>query len=604
MSGPITEHDRNAARTGEFKRPTARRVRAIRDRLELVYGIPGAGPHGHPIAELILTVLSQSTNDRNRDVAYTRLRDRLPHWADVREAPVDEIEEAIRPGGISKVKSARIKDILVAITETSGHGLSLDWLAQLTVPEAQEYLCSLPGVGRKTAACVLLFALGMRDIPVDTHVSRVGSRLGLFRPRRRLHGDARRDAGADPARRRARTAHQPAAPRPPHLPRTAAGMRRLRAGADVPERGAVRLISQLSGRGRVVSWHAPCVTSRLTATPCRRWRSGCSGSCWCSGSRAPPPRGGVAAEMVVGAKLVDHARPYGDPAEIGGVSCPTQSLCIGVGSHGTVVATRGATTKVVNSGLDSYLVLHDVSCPTTKLCVAIAGNTVRVDHQPRRGEADLEAGEAEGRHRAAGDDHLPDEVVVRRARLDWRGVGLDQADRRRLGLEADDARRPGDSSSGRSAARAASTLCVASIGGDGGTAARVRDDHESGGRPQRLEDHRPRPRARRREISCPSTALCVGISYDDIMASTESECRRRQLDRRPGAADRPRDRADRGRLRVGLTLHGRGLRRDRADQLRSRGRRGGLDAVGGASARTRSAPRIRPRWPAGPTAPV
>ena len=157
-------------------------MRAIRKRLELVYGIPGAGPHGHPIAELILTVLSQSTNDRNRDVAYTRLRDRLPRWADVRDAPVDEIEEAIRPGGISKVKSARIKDILVAITESSGHGLSLDWLVELTVPEAQEYLGSLPGVGRKTAACVLLFALGMRDIPVDTHVSRVGTRLGLFRP--------------------------------------------------------------------------------------------------------------------------------------------------------------------------------------------------------------------------------------------------------------------------------------------------------------------------------------------------------------------------------------------------------------------------------------
>jgi endonuclease III len=165
----------------EFRRPTRRRVRTIRERLELVYGIPGAGPHGHPIAELILTVLSQSTNDRNRDVAYTRLRDRLPTWDEVRDAPVDAIEEAIRPGGISKVKSARIKDILVAITETSGHGLSLDWLAQLTVPAAQDYLCSLPGVGRKTAACVLLFALGMRDVPVDTHVSRVGTRLGLFR---------------------------------------------------------------------------------------------------------------------------------------------------------------------------------------------------------------------------------------------------------------------------------------------------------------------------------------------------------------------------------------------------------------------------------------
>jgi endonuclease-3 len=156
-------------------------VRAIRDRLRLVYGIPGAQPHGHPIAELVLTVLSQSTNDRNRDVAYFALRDRFADWPAVRDAPVDEVEEAIRPGGISKVKSARIKSILAAVTETSGHGLSLDWLASLPVPEAQRYLVGLPGVGRKTAACVLLFALGMRDVPVDTHVSRVGTRLGLFR---------------------------------------------------------------------------------------------------------------------------------------------------------------------------------------------------------------------------------------------------------------------------------------------------------------------------------------------------------------------------------------------------------------------------------------
>jgi endonuclease III len=169
--------------TDAWQRPPARRVRAIRDRLRMVYGIPGAQPHGHPIAELVLTVLSQSTNDRNRDVAYFRLRDRFPTWEDVRDAPVDQVEEAIRPGGISKVKSARIVDILRAVTETSGHGLSLDWLAEETVPDAQAYLTSLPGVGRKTAACVLLFALGMSDVPVDTHVSRVGTRLGLFRPK-------------------------------------------------------------------------------------------------------------------------------------------------------------------------------------------------------------------------------------------------------------------------------------------------------------------------------------------------------------------------------------------------------------------------------------
>jgi endonuclease-3 len=150
--------------------------------MRLVYGIPLAEPHGHPIAELVLTVLSQSTNDRNRDVAYLAMRERFPSWEEVRDAPVDEVEEAIRPGGISKVKSARIKSILRAITETAPTGtLSLDWLAEKPVPEAQAYLTSLPGVGRKTAACVLLFALGMADVPVDTHVSRVGTRLALFR---------------------------------------------------------------------------------------------------------------------------------------------------------------------------------------------------------------------------------------------------------------------------------------------------------------------------------------------------------------------------------------------------------------------------------------
>ena len=94
-------------------------MRAIRDRLRLVYGRPLAEPHGHPIAELVLTVLSQSTNDRNRDVAYLALRERFPGdtWVLVRDAPVDEVEEAIRPGGISKVKSARIKAILRAITD-------------------------------------------------------------------------------------------------------------------------------------------------------------------------------------------------------------------------------------------------------------------------------------------------------------------------------------------------------------------------------------------------------------------------------------------------------------------------------------------------------
>ena len=168
-----------------WKPPTRARAIRVRERLREVYGIPLMRPHGHPLAELVLTVLSQSTNDRNRDVAYLRLRERLPSWEAVMRAPVGEVEEAIRPGGISKVKSARIQAILRAITDNPrdpDHELSLDWLKDAPIEEARDYLTALPGVGRKTAACVLLFAYGMRDVPVDTHVSRVGMRLELLQP--------------------------------------------------------------------------------------------------------------------------------------------------------------------------------------------------------------------------------------------------------------------------------------------------------------------------------------------------------------------------------------------------------------------------------------
>jgi endonuclease-3 len=175
-------------RAGEskvWKPPTRARAIRVRERLRKVYGVPLMKPHGHPIAELVLTVLSQSTNDRNRDVAYLRLRERLPSWEAVMRAPVGEVEEAIRPGGISKVKSARIQAILKAIAadpRDPEHDLSLDWLKDAPMEEARDYLTALPGVGRKTAACVLLFAYGRRDVPVDTHVSRVGMRLELLEP--------------------------------------------------------------------------------------------------------------------------------------------------------------------------------------------------------------------------------------------------------------------------------------------------------------------------------------------------------------------------------------------------------------------------------------
>ena len=157
----------------------------IRGRLAGVYGVPRMAPHGHPIAELVLTVLSQSTNDRNRDVAFLRMCVQFPTWEEVRDAPLAELEHAIRPGGISKVKSARIQAILRAISadpRERGEAPSLDWMRDAPIDDSRDYLIALPGVGRKTAACVLLFTYGLRDVPVDTHVMRVGERLALLPP--------------------------------------------------------------------------------------------------------------------------------------------------------------------------------------------------------------------------------------------------------------------------------------------------------------------------------------------------------------------------------------------------------------------------------------
>jgi endonuclease-3 len=197
MTPAAPSRARAPRRAAAWQPPTRARVLRVRDRLREVYGIPLMAPHEHPIAELVLTVLSQSTNDRNRDVAFLRLRTRFPSWEAVRDAPVAEVEEAIRPGGISKVKSVRIQAILRAISETPAPGsdaapeeLSLDWLPSVALADARDYLVALPGVGRKTAACVLLFAYGLRDVPVDTHVSRVGARLHLLQdgaPFERMH---------------------------------------------------------------------------------------------------------------------------------------------------------------------------------------------------------------------------------------------------------------------------------------------------------------------------------------------------------------------------------------------------------------------------------
>jgi endonuclease-3 len=153
-------------------------VRAIRDRLRETYGRPVNQPHGHPIAELVRTVLSQNTSDGNRDRAYDRLRERYPTWEEVRDAPLEGVTEALRPGGLANTKAPRIQAILSEL----GEDPDLDWTADAPREEVLEFLIDLPGVGRKTAACVMIFTWDRPEIPVDTHVKRVGTRLGLFRP--------------------------------------------------------------------------------------------------------------------------------------------------------------------------------------------------------------------------------------------------------------------------------------------------------------------------------------------------------------------------------------------------------------------------------------
>ena len=168
-----------SAARADWTPPTSRRVRTLRARLRELYGLAAQPPHGDPLAELVLTILSQATNDRNRDVAYLRLRERLPTWEGVRDADVGEVRAAIRPGGLHVQKSRRIQEVLRALPAD----LDLSWMQEAALAESQRFLCALPGVGRKTAACVLLFSYGLPDVPVDTHVARVGTRLGLLRPR-------------------------------------------------------------------------------------------------------------------------------------------------------------------------------------------------------------------------------------------------------------------------------------------------------------------------------------------------------------------------------------------------------------------------------------
>ena len=155
-------------------------------RLARTFGTPTRRPGGDPLDLLIGTILSQNTSDLNRDRAYAELRKRFPRWEDVLAAPVEEIAQAIRGAGLHQQRAARIKAILKRLAEERGE-LSLDFLSHLPKEEAERWLLSLPGVGRKTAYIVLLFGFGWPFFPVDTHIARVTRRLGLVGEREEPH---------------------------------------------------------------------------------------------------------------------------------------------------------------------------------------------------------------------------------------------------------------------------------------------------------------------------------------------------------------------------------------------------------------------------------
>lgn len=142
-----------------------------------------AGPRVETVAELILTILSQNTADVNSFRAFTALRARYATWEEVLAAPTDELEDVIRPGGLAPTKSRRIQHVLAEVHAATGGTWDLGFLGTMPLEDARAWLTSLPGIGRKTASIILLFNFGRPAMPVDTHIHRVATRLGMLPPR-------------------------------------------------------------------------------------------------------------------------------------------------------------------------------------------------------------------------------------------------------------------------------------------------------------------------------------------------------------------------------------------------------------------------------------
>lgn len=168
--------------------------------LRSVYGVPVRERGLDPLDALIETILSQSTTNTNSRRAFENLKRRFPVWDEARRARVSSIEAAIRSGGLARQKSVRIKNLLNEIHARRG-ALDLTFLAHVPLEEARQFLSSFKGVGPKTVACTLLFALGLPVFPIDTHIFRIARRLGLLPEKCSDEEAHRRMEGMIPAER-------------------------------------------------------------------------------------------------------------------------------------------------------------------------------------------------------------------------------------------------------------------------------------------------------------------------------------------------------------------------------------------------------------------
>ena len=162
----------------EFRQAKAK-VKKINVLLEKEYGVPKRERTADLLDVLVQTILSQNTNDQNRDRAYQRLKSRFPRWEDILNGKRKVVVEALRPGGLARQKAKRIVDILQWLRKREGK-VSLAFLKRMGEEEIKETLGGLKGIGPKTAHCLLLFGLGREAFPVDTHILRVGKRLGFI----------------------------------------------------------------------------------------------------------------------------------------------------------------------------------------------------------------------------------------------------------------------------------------------------------------------------------------------------------------------------------------------------------------------------------------